>query len=308
MEDNTANTDSNNASEGGEQRPVSVGGATPLAVESKRLDPVSRRRSWRLRWKDGINVVLTLLLVAVGFGQLRIYQKQTHIQAAQLADNRATQRAFINVPGVRIERVTQPGKDGNPQLFWSFTPELSNDGNTPTNEISYLAGYHGYAEGGFTGQSMGTLVEVQRTDGCTPNPSPFPEDPDNLDAAKAPHVSLFIGPHSARKDMTEVVVADETLSKTLKNGWRPYIFGEVRYRDAFDSTVEHVTKYCYWLSGEPGADGFKARTPLCAYWNCADGGCERDKARYEKDLARDKEKNPSRVPCQNKKFILQYDP
>jgi hypothetical protein len=66
----------------------------------------------------------------------------------------------------------------------------------------------------------------------------------------------------------------------------PYLYGAVRYSDAYNRPGTHITKFCFNVAS--GMLSAKITIPIvsrCPYWNCSDDDCNADKAAYEKEIA-----------------------
>ena len=86
--------------------------------------------------------------------------------------------------------------------------------------------------------------------------------------------------------MTEEYIRDMAVQ-----GQQMYVFGYVKYRDVFAGTINHITKYCFAVSGMTDGDaGPEPSYGRCVHWNCSDAECKADADEYAKEV-----KNP-RVP------------
>lgn len=215
----------------------------------------------------------------------------------QESDNRVAQRAFVNVANLTIRAVTKEigGKD---EKSWRFTSAISNDGSTPTVDLSYIAGVAAYfnrMSGPPPDVAEEGLAEVHMyaVDSSAPAfPLQFPSDPDTLMRLHNYRIHSFLGARGARQ-ISWIEIPEDALRWSVQNGWRTYFYGEAIYEDVFSQSTTHVSKFCFLLTGEDGVSGFQPRAPLCDYWNCADGECKDNEARYSRDAAADKAQHGS---------------
>jgi hypothetical protein len=274
----------------------------PTHRKPNALDPFF----WDFKFSVIAQLVLTFILVAVGVFQVCIYMQQARIMSDQSGiigkqadiartqrdDNVAVQRAFVNVSSLRVEHGHLGGMKGS-DAWWSFYPDITNDGNTPTVNMTYVAGVEYSVAAPLPGKTARAPVETRETTlgvGAVIGPFAgklFPVDPATLHDLKpkspVPH-SIFLGPHGGSSEISGVSLPEEVLKWDVENGWNPYIYGEARYRDVFNHAIEHVTKYCFMIYAEATAKGFRPRGAYCDYWNCADDECTENKIRYYKDL------------------------
>jgi|HubBroStandDraft_1064217.scaffolds.fasta_scaffold39368_2 hypothetical protein len=224
-------------------------------------------------------------------------ETQAAISTTQEDDQRIFQGVFLNVPEVRIEH-HQREVEGKSKTMWTFTPVISNDGNTPTGEVKYVAGFRGYFDGRLrdlptTVESLGVMHgNLFRFISQAPSDrNQFPDDLETLFTPGRTAVYSFVGANGKR-EITSVSIVEDALSNSIRNGWLTFLFGEGKFIDAFDPKITHITKFCFRLTGEDRGDGFNARAVLCDYWNCTDKGCDNSKSRYDRDLADDTREHP----------------
>jgi hypothetical protein len=243
----------------------------------------------------------TIVLAIYAGGQGSITAKQTTILDQQknimqytLNEMQAEQRPFIVLKELKIDYTTglspgaKNGAPGQPIMYWTFTPVIENSGNTPTKYLHFRA----IAGITYVNGSM-YIGAAQIVYGNAQSPlKDTPWDPDDVGPYAARTVVL--GPHAAQP-ISGFGVTDGYLTSPIGS---LYIFGVIRYRDTL-SDAQHVTKYCYSISGIPTIGEKKPSYGLCAHWNCADGECKQDRREYEsevKQLARTQKVPISSIP------------
>ena len=101
-----------------------------------------------------------------------------------------------------------------------------------------------------------------------------PSDPDQLLSKK--RVGHFaLGPR-ASYPVGRVAMQEAEIDRRAQTETPFYISGIIRYRDIFEGSVDHVTKYCFNVTTWPDTEGRKS--PFfapCRDWNCTDDECKR---------------------------------
>jgi hypothetical protein len=75
-----------------------------------------------------------------------------------------------------------------------------------------------------------------------------------------------------------------------------YISGAIHYRDQFQGTPEHISKFCFAVVSVKDfkANAMRPGYDPCPYWNCIDEkACANDRAHYDKAV-RDSEIRPTK--------------
>jgi hypothetical protein len=176
-----------------------------------------------------------------------------HVAQSVQQSSISMERAFITVPRLEVTK----GPDG-----LRFAPVIENNGQTPTRSLKVIA-----------------LAQ--------PNDDSIgPVDPEVAFARGRP-ATFLVGPHAtitvpiaASSDLS---VSNASLKKVKPRQMDSYVFGTIHYRDIFDETPLHITKYCFHI----GPDGDHPQDTdvsyhYCRFLNCADHECTADKKERER--------------------------
>lgn len=156
--------------------------------------------------------VATVFLYRAGERQIGIAKRAADIAETSLV---ATQRAFVRV--LNFPWLWRPDTDRPGKYFYDITPVVENDGNTPTVD-------------------MRIVVSSQLRD--TPLPDDFEFSYDGIE----PALSL-IGSHQSIGAHRAIILDDDLL--LVQQGKKFfYIWGTITYRDVFENTAQHTTKFC----------------------------------------------------------------
>ena len=203
---------------------------------------------------------VTLALAVIGWLQWGTLDKTDQTLKETLAANTVAQRAFVFADGVSIAR--------NRPLYWDFSVEVENSGNTPTQSMEYL-----------------TISDKET-----------PTDPEDVfvKTAKSPYdgaptipqrwPGAFVGPKAKiilRGSFTGLV--ESTITQMAERRENYYIRGVIHYRDTFANTPEHITKFCYAVIPFKSGTETRVNYDQCLYWNCVDEDCKADRERYDHD-------------------------
>ncbi len=252
------------------------------------------------KWLAGITL---LSVVTAGFTAYILYD--------QLMEMTAEERAYVNVPQIEF---TRNADDGNkiPEPYWAFTPEITNDGNTPTKFLEWASGavnfdvtpcqLIGYFPGRKLKHQYRCTTEMRSSPGVVANVRKifpqvkeiwaFPPDPENLFAQKNAVRRFVLGAHE-KFILGQVQFIEQQIVGGLKERGLPaYLYGEIRYKDTI-TEKQHITKYCYQIGGDAKTTPFTPYIAPCVYWNCADDECTDDKRRYDEELAKWRKENPA---------------
>jgi hypothetical protein len=172
----------------------------------------------------------------------------------------SVQRAFVTFsPSLdTIIRITPQTNRAN---FWDFTIPIENSGVTPTR--------------GMTGHA-----DIWTGHDKMPDDFTFP------DTGNSPPQLLVLGPKGKTALGPIGVTPDiiEALESVPKGGsWHLYFYGWAKYRDIFEGTPEHVTKFCYELTSISGDPWMPKKPDLYSYFiacprhNCTDEECKAEK-------------------------------
>jgi hypothetical protein len=124
------------------------------------------------------------------------------------------QRASIFMPDMNTNWHPDTGRTG--KFWWHFRPVFQNSGNTQTRD-------------------MVTNVVFELRDTPIPDGYSFPPDAVNQPAIVPPHWPIY----GRSQNLT-----DDQLIEVQKGTKFYYIYGTVTYRDIFDGTPVHTTKFC----------------------------------------------------------------
>lgn len=186
----------------------------------------------------------------------------------------AVQRAFVTVDELKI--VGLP-KDAIVPDLWEISPMLENGGNTNTKEMTFFP-----AIGWFELKSSPIAASLVDSG-----------DPDKVDLAfqEGKKFPASLGPKSSIPMNTYVITKED--AQNIRDGnLLVYILGQAKYRDIFDGTPEHITKFCFRLFG--GIGGGQDATSIygvtrvglteiagisyrmCFHNNCTDSECKQN--------------------------------
>jgi hypothetical protein len=201
--------------------------------------------------------IFTAVLAATSIvtGVIFFYQWRAMHEANEDTRNAliAIQRAFVFVETTKWQPFKEPA--GNDVVAWNVYPHWENSGNTPTRDLE---------------------VQVY----CPVSDTPV-DDPTMLKSSSAIRTgSRLLGPKQT------VVgggchIGTSDLALIMQRRKQMYLVAEAHYRDIFDSTKPHVTKYCVQfvsITGDlqKGGDDFTViSAPCSAVPDCADDECEK---------------------------------
>jgi hypothetical protein len=232
---------------------------------------------------------IVLAMVTVGLGLIAYWQYQSltnqgTILFRQVKDDEATNRATITVAGMKT--VTENDSDGRIGNV-SFIPIIKNTGHTPTRNLEFVMVDPWY-EGVFGIRSERGVPRDPARD--------LPRDPSFLLSFRNEVFDVLgrqtypLGPDTELPPaLPPTKIGSELFGKIRSGQFGHFYYGIVRYKDVFDSSTIHITKYCFSINNEVMGDGGLSgtgRTPfytICKHWNCTDEECERDSREYEEE-------------------------
>jgi hypothetical protein len=261
MTNDTPNSENNDGNGGG--KPVAKNHDVALAVRSFSRDYISTQTDrakhdektlfWARIAGTGVLVYtgITLVIAAAGIAAA-IYGNQ---QAIATRESYAeVQRPFVIMTGLQIRQHLIP------MPYWFFNVMAQNSGNTPTKDMRYIV--------------LTTYGNPEDPEESFRNPRP------PTWVARITLPPHFNGPlHFGQNG----IPVNSFKQQVEQHKWW-FIYGTAHYFDRFESSKEHITKFCYgvgaWIDdkNEPGYEP-------CLFWNCADDDCEADKLNYEKRQA-----------------------
>jgi hypothetical protein len=202
-----------------------------------------------VRWldsHDGLITAAATIAIAVLTYYLAIYANgQEKILHQQIADARATQRAFVYVKGWQTE-CHAIGKE----IICLVGPEWENSGNTPTQTMDIeLSCHHG---------------------------PPDAPDPTLLPAPNATRAHRLLGPKQTTAGGA-CKLGEGDIRDARKGAYEFYMFARATYTDVFDRSYGHVTEYCAEFTDyiwEPKTRDLSLFSRPCATHNCADEQCK----------------------------------
>lgn len=192
----------------------------------------------------------------------------------------AVQRAFITVNELNTVHVKGLKPIGGSVIdYWSFNPVALNSGSTPSRDLIYspIMGLNFF--------DLNIPVGIGgRTNLAWPVWTPVTDTPvDPIEASdRTPRTRMLLSGHQSY-ELGVSEVTPEYLHAMQAKGQKMYVFGYIRYRDIFPGTPEHITKYCFVVSGlsDPALGESKPDIGRCLHWNCADNECDADRREFD---------------------------
>lgn len=288
--------------------------------EEEKTEPDDRRtdkppkRNWEAvrneKWFDlklshFIEVVLTAVLVWIGYLQYTVYSRQAAIMDKQaniaLSQNEITvqsSRAIVYAKDVRVEKKDgpTPGRPGQFEAYWWFSPVIENGGSTTTKNMRIRADAivdptRPEIEAKLP---FGMMLGPKQSGGMSHLPEAGPEDPEKglIEAEElerqgksSPIIRTILGPHVLQTIAGFGLPIEET-KRHVQEGGRWFVFGAIHYDDRFSNSSTRLSKYCFTIGFEITASGeLNPTTSPCPHWNCADEECENDKIAYDTETA-----------------------
>lgn len=173
----------------------------------------------------GVIAIFTIVLAGVSY-----YQYEAAIEAANAAKESADiaqssltqlQRASVFVANVDSNWHPDWDKGRKGKFWWHFRPIFENVGATQTKDLM-------------------TNIVYLVTDRELPKDFIFPPNAQSFPAFIPPHDAIVGG---------EQIVKQEQMIEIQKGKKFFYIYGTVTYRDVFDGTPVHTTKFCRQIMG-----------------------------------------------------------
>lgn len=203
------------------------------------------------RYANLVTALATTIITILTFFVIKISNQQ-------VADSRATQRAFVNIasPSHQINRIFNPQTNQIEQLevftIWE------NSGNTPTRNMTVHENYK-------------------------PLEGPIPDDfpyTDIWDSGKPKvNIPVSLGPKQRRWGYL-LKIKPQDVQKAIKGDLRLYFYGWARYHDVFFWSKEHLMEFCRELIFDDGAAALDPTVPTintrmidCPNHNCTDEEC-----------------------------------
>jgi hypothetical protein len=246
---------------------------------------------------SGIYTILTAVIIFVSLRQTAQTVDSNRISRESFT---AVQRAFVVVSDMASD--VYPGE--LPPTYDIF-PIIRNSGNTPTKDLRvfYVDENSNWLERE-GGSSLAPFIEQPEQN--------FPRDPSELlDTIYQLTQSNDVDVSSSANELLYQTVYKWVLGpgaqfpkQVFKNHNHPvqfggyhtpgadgrgrFVYGVIRYRDVFENSPLHETKFCFGIGrfiGKPSdpTDIHPIFTP-CAHWNCSDDECKGDREESEKDL------------------------
>jgi hypothetical protein len=236
-----------------------------ISASNTQTDAYQRKNLFWNKLTSGAVAVYTILtLVIVIISRCSLNETRESYSAVQ--------RAFVVVSGMKQEVNHDP--NGKP-ISYSFAPVIRNSGNTPTKDLEFIA--------------ISPLDEITGR-GYDAN-APLPPDPaEQFDNSVFHHDKgkYVLGPQDALPPLIEPFPIDSsTFADIIGGRMGRFFYGAIRYRDIFEHSPPHITKYCFTINNfKTGPGGFlmstreitaPSVTPIYAMrnnWNCADTECD----------------------------------
>ena len=171
---------------------------------------------------------------------------------ATVEASRLGQRAWVTAQNIQFEKLNNKG--GDQVIGWQFRAIWENIGATPTrgarNHVSWL-----------------------------PIQNALPSDFRFPDLGASENIPLVLGP-KASLGSGLMNVDTNTIKAVQERKIHLYFWGWMSYRDIFENTRLHITKFCRELTeihGDPVRAGGPVRAIFtnCPYHNCTDEECDR---------------------------------
>jgi hypothetical protein len=225
--------------------------------------------------------------VIVGYWQ---WSAMTESNAISRQAFTIVQRAFVFIAGFDAVPVRIRGE----LIGWAIWPKIANEGNTQALSMRY-----------FSSAPIEFLNAVNQPS------APMPEDPDIIfeqlranpvtskvslrfivsedfqptpmtENISSTSLRSFVGA-KAKSHIWPVIIRPIDLEGVFNRSLRMQISGTFRYRDVFEDTPEHTTKFCMEITARKSETG--EITPIeggaCFHWNCTDNECKRDREEYD---------------------------
>jgi hypothetical protein len=286
---------------------ISVLGALFVVWDVERIHKEAALPYWKtnepffdLKASHWVELFLTAALLGVGGGQLYVYWRQADIMTTQAEIARAqteislqSARAIVFAKDVRVEKKDGaiPGKPGQFEPYWWFSPIIENGGNTTTKnmrirpqatidptrpEIEVKLPF-GMALGPNQAGEISHLPEVGPND---PEQDLIESEAREREGKPSYIVRTILGPHVSQTIAGFGVPIEET-KRHIQEGGRWFLLGAIHYEDRFANSSTRLSKYCFAIGFETTPSGeINPNISSCAHWNCADDECESDKAAY----------------------------
>lgn len=292
-------------------------GDTPLEGDTEPPEQPQRQRAqgdqptaqreqfWDLKASHWVEVFLTIVLICVGLLQYRVYTRQAGIMDKQVEiasrQNEITvqsSRAIVYAKDIRIEKKDGaiPGKPGQFEAYWWFSPVVENGGSTSTKNmrISPQAAFDPSRPEVEVKLPMGMALGPKQAMTVSHLPEAGPVDPEDrlVEAEKLERqgkpsyiIRTILGPH-APQAIAGFGIPIEEAKRRVQEGGRWFLLGAIHYDDRFSNSSTRLSKYCFGIGFEITASGeLNPTTSPCPHWNCADEECESDKTAYGSDTA-----------------------
>jgi hypothetical protein len=193
----------------------------------------------------------TVCLVVVGFLTTLVLILQWRSFEKADETSRAGLRPYVSGVGLNADTERFP-------LYWDLSAVIENSGGTPPRELRYVI-----------------------------RSSPdFPLDPEEVFQHPSETDAFFDRSVAPKGQITVRAGAPLANFFTSRRPW--YISGGIHYRDQFEGSEEHISKFCFGVVSVKDPRGTSTSIPgydACTYWNCIDEkACASDRARYDKEV------------------------
>lgn len=206
----------------------------------------NRSDRWSNKLKEPMTAFTGALAICTAF-LVAIGAMQYYTLKKSDETNRVGLRPYIFGTGMTVDTDRYP-------FNWDISVTLENSGGTPPSELQYFV-----------------------------RSSPeFPIDPEEIFRSPS-ETDYFFNRSVAPKGKIDVR-GGMPMSRffTDKNTW--YVHGAIHYRDQFEGSKEHISKFCFSLVS---VRDYKSNTTrpaydACPFWNCVgEKACANDRARYD---------------------------
>ncbi|MBN9545036.1 MAG: hypothetical protein J0I19_06160 [Alphaproteobacteria bacterium] len=250
---------------------------------------------WNFKASHVAEVMIALALLGVTVGQLwvssnqaSIMETQNKIVARQLDATRAVERASVSVTDLKITPEAI-GRDQN--ASFAIMATAKNSGHTATRDMTsrYMMSRYmrNQVSAPFYGMDSGL-------DPATYNLIPVKS---RLGANEA----IPIGTNGKANGTIngDLNLVNGEVEWMADNIQQVFYAGVIHYRDVFEGTPEHLTKFCFVIGARrpvKGAPAVPYNAGSCPHWNCADEECKSDEIDFYEELKSAYERSKVPVP------------
>ncbi len=240
-------------------------------------------------------ILIALALLVVGIGQYCVSQNQAKIMSTQnsivgrqLDATRAVERASVSVTDLKITPEAI-GQDRN--ASFAIMAAARNSGHTATKYMTSRYMMSRYMRNEVSAPFYGMDSGL---DPATYNLIP-------VKSRLGPGESVPIGTNGKANGTVngDLNLLNGEIEWMADNLQQVFYAGVIRYRDVFEGTPEHLTKFCFVIGARRAGKDVPAvpyNAGFCPHWNCADEECKSDEVDFYKELKATYERSKLPVP------------